>query len=177
MKKLLFILPLFFSYCALSQEITSEGKKSTSEYSESLATRKSVEYYGSGEYTYKRGKIFTKDGEKVDGFYVRGEEIGRTPSGFIQYGKNIIILSKNTVRQMWNGEQDASKVLYRNWWICNKLYTGKADSIAILYGDDAAKILLEIGAYQFIQDYFKSDESYWINYYQEKLLQLEKHIE
>ena len=177
MKKLIFLLPLFFVYCAISQEITRPENNTTKEYTELSGTRENVVFYGSGEYTYKRGKIINKNGEVVNSFYVRGNEISRTPNGFIQYGNNKIIISKKAVRKMWKGERDASKVLFHNWWICNKLYTGEADSIVSLHGNDAAKILLEIGAYEFIQNYFKSDESYWIKQYQEKLLQLNKHIE
>jgi hypothetical protein len=169
MKKLLFILPLLFYYSAISQEIT----KPITDSKEGLGTQESVAIYGSGEYTFKRGKIISNDGKAVNGFYVRGKEIGRTTNGFIQYGDNKIIISKNTVRKMWKDENLASKVLYHYHWICNKLYTGVADSLAKLHGDDAAKILLEIGAHQFIQDYFKSDESDWINYYPEKLSQLD----
>jgi len=175
MKKLLFLLPLFFNYYAISQVITLTGNNTTGE--SSVGTRENVASYGSGEYTYKRGKIFNKDGEEVNGFYVRGEEIGRTSNGFIRYGNNKIFISKNSVKKMWTDENYASKVLFHYHWICNKLYTGEADSIARLHGNDAAKILLEIGAHQFIQDYFKSDESYWIRHYQEKLLQINKHIE
>jgi len=77
------------------------------------------------------------------------------------------------VRKMWKDEVLAKKVLFHYHWICNKLYTGAADSIAKLHGEDAAKMLLEIGAHEFIQDYFMSDESDWINYYKEKLSKMD----
>jgi len=169
MKKLLLLLPLFIIYSALSQENTYRK----ADAKESLGTRESVVAYGAGEYTCKGSKIINKDGKVVNGFYVRGKEIGRSPNGFIQYGDNTIFISKSAVRKMWKDENLAKKVYFHYHWICNKLYTGAADSIAKLHGDEAAKILLEIGAHEFIQDYFKSDESEWIKYYQEKLLRLD----
>jgi len=135
-----------------------------------LGTRANVkEYGGSSGYSYEWGNIFDKDGIPVNAFSVSGDTYDVSAAGLKLYSNNNIVIDKNTVRLMWNGNREAFETLFHEWRHCHEFFTGNADFMRHLWGSDA-KALSEVFTHQFNYSRFPTvDRLETIRYYQNLL--------
>jgi hypothetical protein len=112
--------------------------------------------------------------EPTDGGYTKTRAAGATKPGKAfsdgplgaRHGDNKIFLSKNTVRELWDGYFDAEGVLFHEWCHAHDYYSGVASYLNDNYPENVAKAMLELRASQFtpntplLQSYMNTYNSY-----------------
>ena len=113
-----------------------------------------------GAFNRKGDIVVNKDGQEVIVHGVaRQGTINREelPFGY-GYNNNKIALSKNTVRNLWNGDMDAKGTLFHEWCHARDYHTGVFRYLSKNYPNQW-KSLMEVRAYQF------NPNSSWAQYY------------
>jgi hypothetical protein len=122
-----------------------------------LGTRDNVKKYGDG-HTYEWGNIINKEGTPVNGFSAAGDNYEESVSGLKLYRNNNIVVSRNTVRLMWDGNKEALETLFHEWNHCHDFFTGQGDFMVQRWGADQAKIHLEVMAHSFSYSRYPTPE-------------------
>jgi len=129
-----------------------------------LANRKNLaELKSKYNIDYRRwdGNAINPEGLESNSFYLKGYK-DVTPEGNDCWFNNEIYVSKNAVRDMWNGKTNALGTLGHEWRHSRLLYTGEHAQMINVYGEN----YLEFNVHK-LTDYFYPTNSRLniINYY------------
>jgi RHS repeat-associated protein len=108
--------------------------------------------------------------EVANGLTAVGNFNGSTPDGYVKMNNNIIYLSKNTVRKLWDGIQAGRQTLYHEWFHANDYSTGYGGYLSSKYWEKAY-IYMELRAHIYIFEKFGDAQQLQnIDWYFKKLI-------